>query len=356
MEASPFNASVGRRLPPIDLRPFPVEVSIVKDHTSQRTLSPHRSRMSMRVKSYYLLPLLLLCSTAFAKEYKMPRGEQQIIVDMHFLISAARSEHILRWLDSSTAALVSVYGRLPRSNLRIEVSPISVNSDDSIPWAQVTRGDPDTVKFYIDAMASEEDLVNNWTSYHELSHLLIPYRGWGDMWFSEGLASYYQNLLQVRAGVIDERTLWQKLHAGFERGLDNRRPDLTLAELSPTMRENRSYMRVYWSGAWFFLKADVELRKRSGGDVTLDTVLGELNNCCRDETLSAREIVVKLDSFSESTLFSDLFNTMRASRAIPPVEALWSELGIAVEGGTVSLIEEHPGARLRRGIAESSKL
>lgn len=302
---------------------------------------------------FFLFLLLLICSGAFAKEHRVPRGEQELIVDINFLISANRSEEILVWLESSTNALISVYGRLPRSNLRIEVSPISAYSKDPIPWAQVTRGDPDTVKFYIDAMASGEDLVNNWTSYHELSHLLIPYRGWGDMWFSEGLASYYQNLLQVRAGVLNEQTMWQKLHDGFKRGQDNLRPELTLAELSPIMRESRSFMRVYWSGAWYFLKADVELRKRSDGVMTLDTVLGELNNCCRDDPLSAKQIVTRLDSFSESTLFSDLFATAGASRAIPSVDDLWSDLGIASDGETVSFVANHPGTKLRRGIAQT---
>ncbi|MFT6365369.1 MAG: hypothetical protein ACJAUG_001022 [Halioglobus sp.] len=308
----------------------------------------------MRVKSLYLLLLCFFCSVAFAKEHRIARGEQELIVDINILISASSGEQILGWLNSSTEALISVYGRLPRSNLRIEVSPISAFSKDSIPWAQVTRGDPDTVKFYIDAMASEEDLVNNWTSYHELSHLLIPYRGWGDMWFSEGLASYYQNLLQVRAGVFNEQTMWQKLHDGFQRGQDNRLPELTLAELSPIMRQSSSFMRVYWSGAWYFLKADIELRKRSGGVMTLDTALGALNNCCRDESLSAEQIVRKLDAFSQSTLFSDLFATARASRSIPAVTDLWSDLGIASDGESVSFIANHPGAKLRKSITGTS--
>ena len=312
----------------------------------------------MRITPLFLIPLLFVCSIALAKEYRVPRGEQEITVDVDFLLSVSHRQKVLRWLDSTTEVLTSVYGRLPRSNLRIEVSPISpisLFSSDSIPWARVVRGDPDRVKFYIDAMASEEDLVNNWTSYHELSHLLIPYRGWGDLWFSEGLASYYQNLLQVRAGIIDEQTMWQKLHDGFDRALDNRHPDLTLAELSPIMRENRSFMRVYWSGAWYFLKADVELRKSSDGAISLDTVLGELNNCCRDETMSAEQIVNRLDSFTQSTLFSDLFSTVRASRAMPPVEDLWSELGIASDGGTVRFIADHAGTDLRTGISETGE-
>lgn len=301
-----------------------------------------------------LAPLFLFflaSAPVLGKEYRLTQNDQVVVIDMHFLIPDGQREGVLNWLRFSTDALASVYGRWPRSEWRIEIAPISLYSDDSIPWAQVNRGDPDIVAFYIDAMASERELVENWTTYHELSHLLVPYRGWGDLWFSEGLASYYQNLLQARTGVIDERLMWQKLHDGFERGLDNPRPDLNLAELSPDMRENRSFMRVYWSGAWYFLSADIALRKESGGDVTLDTALGMLNSCCRDRSMSAREIAKKLDLLTGSTLFTDLFARARASRALPPVAGLFSDLGISIQDGTVSLLPDHPGSAIRRDIS-----
>ena len=52
--------------------------------------------------------------------------------------------------------------------------------------------------------SSMQEITNDWTAFHELSHLLIPYRGHGDLWFSEGLATYYQNIIQARAGVLSE--------------------------------------------------------------------------------------------------------------------------------------------------------
>ena len=47
---------------------------------------------------------------------------------------------------------------------------------------------------------------------------LFPYDAGDSRWFSEGLASYYQNITQARIGMFNEQTMWQKLYDGFERG------------------------------------------------------------------------------------------------------------------------------------------
>ena len=247
-------------------------------------------------------------------------------------------------------SLAGVYGRWPRDSWRVEVTPVTLYSDDPVPWAQVHRGDPDTVSLYIDAMASAEKLRHNWTAYHEFSHLLIPYRGWGDIWFSEGLASYYQNLLQARAGFLDEAAMWQKLYEGFRRGQNNRRPDLSLASLSSQMRENRSYMRVYWSGAWYFLSADVELRRRTNSTQSLDTALAQLNACCADRAMSAREMAARLDQLTGQLLFLPLFEQVAASQDIPAFDTIFTELGLRIENDRVILEEGSAGVSIRQGI------
>ena len=285
-----------------------------------------------------LLILLVLTIPAMAGEQLIERGDQQLTVDLHFtIVGENKQKETLAWVEHVANALATVYGRWPRDSWRVEVRPIAIFSADPVPWAQVTRGDPDRVSLYIDGMASRDKLVNNWTAYHEFAHLLIPYRGWGDMWFSEGLASYYQNILQFRAGVFDEREMWQRLHDGFIRGRDNRRPDLSLAELSPRMRKERSFMRVYWSGAWYFLKADVELRKRSSGEMTLDDALGQLNQCCRDESMSVESMVRRLDQLTDEQLFVPLYHQLRASHEIPEFESLYRALGLEIEKGRVQL-------------------
>jgi predicted metalloprotease with PDZ domain len=145
--------------------------------------------------------------------------------------------------------------------------------------------------------------------------------------------------------------MWQRLHDGFVRGRKNRRPDLSLAELSPSMRENRSYMRVYWSGAWYFFRADMELRRRSAGRQTLDTALAALNACCADAALSARDIAIELDRLTGQLLFVPLFDQVAASRALPPFEEQFAALGIVLKDGRVSLQNTHPSAGIRSTIA-----
>ncbi len=285
------------------------------------------------------------------------RGLNIVIEDS---VPAAQRADVLRWLTETADSMAGVLGHWPRQEWQVTVARYNSRGNDPVPWAQVNRGNPDTVTFYVDPSADYQMLSSDWTAYHEFSHLLLPYRGWGDMWFSEGLASYYQNLLQARYGVMDEETMWQRLHDGFVRGRENKRPDITLAALSPIMREQRSYMRVYWSGAWYFFKADTELRQRTGGEQSLDTALGALNACCADEKLSAKAIARKLDILTGQQLFLPLFTRVANSYALPPFETLYQELGISIVDGEVALTgqgsasgQEGLGAQnLRRGIVQ----
>jgi len=279
----------------------------------------------------------------------------QLQIDPTF--NATQREDVRQWINAISDSLLQVYGRWPRQQWRITVEPASGSSSDSIPWGQVNRGRVDTVRFYILADAGATRLIENWTSYHELAHLLIPYKGSGDSWFSEGLASYYQNLLQARTGLLDEQTMWQKLLDGLLRGQQQSQFDGTaLARVSDNMPGNGAFMRVYWSGAWYFLAADVQLRQQSGGQFGLDDALDALNRCCADQQLAAAEIASKLDSENRIVLFEPLFWQVRESLKLPDFESLYASLGINIEDGKASLQTQGPGAKLRRGITAPKSL
>jgi hypothetical protein len=299
------------------------------------------------------LVLLLVAPLCAGESLLYARGDQVLEIELRSGLSGQRRTEVIEWVRGTADALTLVYGRWPRDRWRVRVSTYDSRGRDPVPWGQVNRGSPDVVSFYIDPGASQRQLETNWTAYHEFSHLLIPYRGWGDMWFSEGLASYYQNLLQARHGIFDEREMWQRLYDGFMRGRTNHRPDLNLEELSPRMRESRSFMRVYWSGAWYFFRADLELRLRSGGKQSLDTALAQLNLCCADTSMSARRIAAQLDKLTGQELFLPLFGQVSDSYSLPPFEEQFAELGIEVVDGNVRLDEAHEQAAVRRAIARA---
>jgi predicted metalloprotease with PDZ domain len=181
---------------------------------------------------------------------------------------------------------------------------------------------------------------------------LVPYRGWGDAWFSEGLASYYQNLLQARSGVISEQEMWQRLHDGFLRGRkDDRFDGQTLDEVSSQLRENGGFMRVYWSGAWYFLAADLALRSQSQGMFSLDTALEKLNDCCAERPMSVPSMVQTLDKLNRVDTFTSLYRDAVRSESMPDFETLFDALGISIAEGQVQLEQSGAAAQLRREIA-----
>ena len=137
-----------------------------------------------------------------------------------------------------------------------------------LPWnvdpeiAAQIRGGGVAAEFFVDQTRPLNELRFDWTATHELSHMLLPYVSSRDRWLSEGLASYYQNVLRARDGRLTEQQAWQKLHAGFERG----RKATHGGSLAEASRAGWSAtMRVYWGGAAMMLKADSQLRALSGG-------------------------------------------------------------------------------------------
>jgi hypothetical protein len=277
----------------------------------------------------------------------------EILISPQF--TADMQDKLLVWIEYISDALHQVYGHWPARHWQISVAPTAASSSDPIPWAQVHRGAVNRVEFFTSADASSEELQRAWTGYHELAHLLIPYRGWGDAWFSEGLASYYQNILQARMGLISEREMWQKLYDGFQRGLAETRFDgETLRSVSDSLRKNGGFMRVYWSGASYFLTADSRLRLQSGGALNLDKALEKLNDCCADQSLSVPQMVARLDQLNRVLLFGILYDEFATSTTVPAFDTIFASLGIDVVDGAVQLQETGPGARLRREIVEGS--
>lgn len=300
------------------------------------------------------LPLALAAHGASVTREDQGRRLELNISDR---FTAEQSVQIEIWIDSISASLASVYGRWPRRHWQVQVEKASGASDDPIPWAQVNRGDVDEVEFFVVDGVGADVLRRDWTGYHELAHLLIPYRGWGDAWFSEGLASYYQNLLQARSGILSEQQMWQRLHDGFVRGrMDSRFDGQPLSEVSAGLRENGGFMRVYWSGAWYFLAADLALRSESGGLFSLDTALAKLNACCAEHPLSVPAMVEMLDQLNRVNTFSTLYAEAVRSRRLPAFEPLYESLGISVVGGQVRLEYDTEAAQLRRGISAAPPL
>ena len=268
---------------------------------------------------------------------------------------AADTAAIRHWITSGARALVSAYGRLPVADVQLLVVPIG-RGGEPVPWGEVQRGGGDAVHLYIDQRQPVDAFMDDWVLVHELGHLLHPYIHSRDRWLSEGLASYYQHVLRARIGLISAESAWNRLHAGFERGVRGTPTGRSLAEVSESMMRDRAFMRVYWSGAALALLADVELRKRSGGQQSLDTALEALQTCClpTDRSWSARELMQKLDQLTDTSVFMTLYRQHVDSDEFPDLSTVYSELGLQQVSATrVNLDAAAADAAIRSAIMGS---
>ena len=168
--------------------------------------------------------------------------------------------------------------------------------------------------------ADPQALAHDWTAIHEFSHLLLPFISRPDAWLSEGMATYYQEVLRARAGLMTEADALERLARGAAR---LQQCTLSLQTKSQQMATTHDYPVVYWGGATYALLADVELRRRSRGRVTLDAVLRKLHtkHGFQAPQISAKELLKIMDDLAGMEVFSKLADELVYGRPDGSVKA-----------------------------------
>jgi len=287
-----------------------------------------------------LLPTLLQVAGAESRFEEKAVANGTLLIDWNGEYSQNERDKLKAWLGSTGDTVALLHGTLPRETIRIELTAYP-SSASAVPFARVLRREPQGIEFFVNPTRPLREFIEDWTAYHEFSHLFIPFPGDDDIWFSEGLASYYQNVLQYRAGLLSEAQAWQKLHNGFARGhAASEDGELTLAELSPRMRERGAFMRVYWSGALYFLEADVALRARSNGQVTLDTVLRDFGDCClaQRRRWNGAMLAAEFDRIATTDIFQSLYTRYGKTTATPDFEPVLAAAGVEVDAERIRVI------------------
>jgi len=260
-------------------------------------------------------------------------------------LSDQQADMITNWISETAESVATVFGHFPRANPQVLVITAG-QQREAVSWAHVVRGGGIGVEFFIDEQRPLSEFSDDWTATHELSHMLLPYIASSDRWLSEGLASYYQNVLRARDGRLSEQEAWNKLHSGFERG----RAATNGGSLSSATRAGwSSVMRVYWSGAAMMLEADARLRSLSDGKQSLDTALAALKDCCFDpgKRWKAREVFTQLDQLTGFTVFSRLYKNHVQVDEFPDISTTYELLGLVPDSGSLYLDPDAPWARIR---------
>lgn len=263
--------------------------------------------------------------------------------------AAMQANGVEDWLLASVGAVSRIYGVFPRE--RVQVSVRHASGRGAL-FGQVFRAGGVGTHFWVGESTTPRDFRFDWVAVHELAHLALPFVRTSEPWLSEGIATYYQNLLRARAGWISEEEMWRDLIGGIRTATGGERTSLRQA--ASEMMQTGAFRRVYWEGAALVWWADVTLRVRSEGTQSLDRALHSLKACClpSEQRWTARRLYRKLDELTHEQAFADVFEAHLDRAVPPPWEEMLERLGISVEqSGRVRLRNDAPWAHIRRAMA-----
>ena len=136
------------------------------------------------------------------------------------------------------------------------IVPVTPEGGEPVVFGQSTRGAGHGVTLFVDAAQPAAAFDRDWVAVHELSHLFHPYLGDRGSWLAEGLATYYQNVLRARAGLITPAQAWEQIDAGFARGRRaTRAGDVSLQSAAEGEGRHPNFMRIYWAGTAYLARS-----------------------------------------------------------------------------------------------------
>lgn len=231
-----------------------------------------------------------------------------------------------RWVERALRAVADYYGRFPVPHALVVLVPIPGHETGR---ATAMGFGGASVRLEVGVDMTDAELADVWELVHELTHLSLANLGQDHHWLEEGLATYLEPVIRVRAGLLSRERYWRELQAGLQNGLPT--PE------SRGFNGTRSWGETYWGGALYFFLADLQIRRATGGKKSLDDALEAIVAAGLDLRVYAEvEKVLRVgDRATGTTVLFDLY--AQVARRPYPVElgAIWERLGVEVKGDRV---------------------
>ena len=220
-----------------------------------------------------------------------------------------------QWLRAGVNATRATLGIYPKP---IDLFVYPRPSDQPVPWAHTRRDEPESVHFYVDSRFSADEFIADWTIYHELAHLAIPYVGQDYAWFSEGFASYMQYQIMAQNGQL-KMPLAEAYRSKIAPHLRWFQVDVSAAAIAQNLMKKRNFPAAYWGGAWFFVLAEHKLL--AAGHPALKDVIQAYQACCHDVDHDIRQLLSALDQIIAEPLLLPLLDAFeqQAARTFYPI-------------------------------------
>lgn len=248
------------------------------------------------------------------------------------------------WIQTASNAIRNYYSHFPVNNLNIAL--ITEPGNDVVRGWVLGGSDP-VINIHIGDKVTPDSLSKDWILAHEMAHL--AFADVDQRWIEEGLATYVESIARASAGQLSSRYVWKEFMKRMPLGQP--KPGDRGLDRTPT------WGRTYWGGAMFALVADVSIRKQSQQRYGLqDALRGIIKaNYTMKQKAAIEQVLQAGDKAVGLTVLSDLYHRHKHSSAPFPLQELWHDLGLALDGDTLTLRSNAPNAALRQSILPDDK-
>jgi hypothetical protein len=236
---------------------------------------------------------------------------------------------VCEWLRRTAEEVRTVRRIFPHPRATVLVYPVPGRSSADV-FGMVMWSSPPSIAILVGQDAQPASFDDGWVALHELMHLIHPSILPRTPWITEGLTTYYTEVAPARSGRRTPEQSWQGLLDGFAMG-KSQAGGRTMQEM---INENAP-PGIYWVGAFFALRLDVELRRVTGNQRGLDDVLELLGK--QGSTATVKAYGAAVDAVAGRPLFDALLARELRMPAFAGLGGLLEELGVMATSGGVKL-------------------
>lgn len=272
-------------------------------------------------------------------------GGRPMQIDLEGVLPDLPLSAIEQHIQRAAQAVAIYYGRFPVSRARIEV--VVAGGQDGVlqgtTWGN-RGGFPAQTRLRIGQHTTQAELDKDWVATHELVHMALPSLPETQRWLEEGIATYVEPIARVQAGQLSPQHIWADMLAGMYHG----EPEPGDRGLDRT----HTWGRTYWGGALFCLVADVEIRKQTGNRYGLQDALAAVVKAggAVDKEWPVEQVLRVGDEATGTSVLQTLYARWSVAPVAVDLPALWTELGVRLQGDEVVFDDKAPDAQLRTRI------
>lgn len=247
-------------------------------------------------------------------------------VELIYQPVALPEEQLMQWVNLSVTGLAEYYGKLPMERVLLVIL-----EHEGRGVRGLAQGN--SVLMLPSKTIDPQELRNDWTLMHELTHLGFPCVPSAYHWVEEGLATYLEPLIRVRAGDFPREKMWLDI-------LENMPPSFP----DESVLDRHDYNRYYWGGALYWFLADLRIRLQTGKTLqtALQAIVKQGGNLTQDWTLE------KALQTGDHALGKPILQETLRTQAVD-LDYYWRQLGVNIENARL-LLRAAPWAGIRDAI------